>query len=569
MFRKNTQHLQSSFFDSTNLLNARQKKLLENSWSTTFRQEVFHQIPEETFSVLYSKGYSRPNAPINVMVGAEILKEGHGWSDETLEYEINFNLQVRYALGLDDIGSEVPTLRTIYNFRRRVREYAEKEGENLYETVFQQLTDKQLERLSIKTGWQRMDSTQLLSNIARLNRLELVMSVFQKGVKGLPKADQARWDKKGTIYLAHPAQRICYRLKKEEQEEHLKKLGGLLIELEQDLGKVGSKEVENLVKRVIQEQYHQINEEWEPLPSKEIKAHSLQSAHDPEATYRPKHGQGHKGYVTNISETCDPTNPVQLITSVETAPNTTDDGTLLSNAVDNMVDRGLEITEFTVDGGYNGDIAGACEQKHQFHLRPTTIRGSQASQDKLDWVDYKWHYDSQSVPYEVSCPSGQQVSLENGNQDGYFLARFDRELCQSCPLFNQACRVRPYTRKLPTLHVSAKSIRTARHRLGMSDQNYAVRANVEATIATLKSRFRRGKMAVRGLIRTQMVICYVALMVNVRRIHQLSLKEADVTAQFGSFSAYMATLMTFFFTHPAQIEPDRQFETQFIYSCVT
>jgi hypothetical protein len=57
----------------------------------------------------------------------------------------------------------------------------------------------------------------------------------------------------------------------------------------------------------------------------DLSAQSLQSPDDQEATYREKYGQKYQGYSANLTETCDPENPLQLITKTQTAPNRTDD----------------------------------------------------------------------------------------------------------------------------------------------------------------------------------------------------------------------------------------------------
>jgi hypothetical protein len=85
-------------------------------------------------------------------MGLEILKSGYGWSDEELHEQACFNLQVRHALRLHDLRNEIFTLRTLYNFRRRVREYAEETGINLVQKVFEQVTDDQLEAVALAPG---------------------------------------------------------------------------------------------------------------------------------------------------------------------------------------------------------------------------------------------------------------------------------------------------------------------------------------------------------------------------------------------------------------------------------
>jgi len=84
MFRKNEQHLQMPLFSSINALPEKLQKRLEDSWSGIFYHEFFVRIDEEPFAVLYSDEASRPNIPINVLVGLETLKSGFGWSDEEM-----------------------------------------------------------------------------------------------------------------------------------------------------------------------------------------------------------------------------------------------------------------------------------------------------------------------------------------------------------------------------------------------------------------------------------------------------------------------------------------------------
>jgi len=45
-----------------------------------FYEEFFTRLDEEVFSVLYSEKKSRPNTPVNILVGFETLKSGFGRS---------------------------------------------------------------------------------------------------------------------------------------------------------------------------------------------------------------------------------------------------------------------------------------------------------------------------------------------------------------------------------------------------------------------------------------------------------------------------------------------------------
>jgi hypothetical protein len=529
MFRKNKQQQQPSFFNSDLLMPEKMRQELYASWAHTFRTMVFAQIPEERFAHLYSEKKSRPNAPVNVLVGGDMLKDGFGWSDEELERHLQFDLQTRYALGLDDLSQGVPTLRTFQNQRRRVREHAEATGENLYEVVFQVVTDEQIKQLQLKVGWQRMDSTQLLSNLAQSSRLELVLGVLQQGVANLPAARQARWRQEQEAYLGQEPRHICYRLKGEAVADYLQQVGELLVRLLAELeGEGGDDEASELVARVLREQYQIEDGERIVLrPAPEVAADSLQSPHDPEATYREKNGEKYRGYVSNVSETCDPDNPVQLITSVQTASNNTDDSQLLGQALSEQTQRGHQVEKVTVDGGYTGPKAEEICDAHGVELHPSRVRGGQAQGNKWGWESYSWQMNDEGIPTQVSCPQGQVVILQPGRKAGRWLARFESSQCATCPFFQKQCRVEPRQRSGPTLNVTTRSIQVARLRQRITEENNGVRAGVEATIRSLKHVFAAGKLPVRGLIRSQMVVLGSALLVNVHRLTHYFFQQAS------------------------------------------
>ena len=555
MFRKNNRPQQASFFNSDFLMPEKMRQELYNSWAETFRTMVFRQIPEERFATLYSDVDSRPNAPVNVLVGGDMLKSGFGWTDEELERHLQFDLQTRYALGLDNLSQSVPTIRTFQNLRRRVREHAEATGENLYQVVFETVTDQQIAQVGVQVEWQRMDSTQLLSNIALVSRLELVLRVLQAGVAGLPPERQAVWQETEAEYVGQQPRHLCYRLKDKEVPGYLQRVGQLLVNLLTELERVAAEsEACQLVARVLREQYEIEDDQAVSLrPAGEVAADSLQSPHDPEATYREKQGERYRGYVSNISETCDPANPVQLITSVQTAPNNTDDGALLAQSLTEQADRGHPIEKVTVDGGYTGPGAEAVCDGHGVELHPSRIRGGRSKVDKWGWEQYSWQLSEEGVPQNVACPQGQVMVLEPGRQAGRWLARFDRQTCTDCPFFQNKCRVKPRKRTGPTLLVTTRSIQVAQLRQRITTANNGVRAGVEATVRSVKHPFPGGKLPVRGLIRAHMVVCGSALMVNVHRLcryfqEQASRMDAEASMAFilTQWSALVALVLAWY-----------------------
>jgi len=524
MFRKNDKR-QKSIFGAEMLLSVDLQKRLEQSWALTFRQEVFERIDETVFARLYSEEKSRPNAPVNVMMGAEILKAGWGWSDEELYEAVCFDMRVRYGLGIEDVGGEPPfQLRTLYNFRRRVREHAVKTGENLYQKVFEQVTDEQLQQFSIKTSQQRMDSTQVLSNLAQGGRLELLVSVLQQVVKGVDEAKRGLWEEKAAIYLQKRPHEIGYAIRREDVNGHLHQIGLFLQALLPDLSEGSQAQI--LAERVLREQYQQEGDGVKLRPAAAIASDSLQSPHDVEASYRQKNGERYAGgYVVNASETCDGKNEVQLITDIQVASNVTDDGVLLQQSLQNQKERGLEMKEVTTDGGYTGPESEAYCEQNKIVLRTTNVRGGKSKAGNMGWELYEWNCDEQGQFTEVRCPQGQVGTLQPGHKPERLIARFgDRERCQNCPLLS-ACRVQLKKRVGPTFHVTLRSIQVALRRQALRPIDKSIRAPIEATMRSLKWPLRKNKLPVRGLTPALMYFSATALMVNLRRLHEQMLQN--------------------------------------------
>ena len=92
---KTNEAQQISINDSFIKLTAREKKVLENSWAHIFANEIFPAIDEERFSVLYSDKASRPNTPVNVIIGALIIKELFDYSDDEIVENLMLDLHLQ------------------------------------------------------------------------------------------------------------------------------------------------------------------------------------------------------------------------------------------------------------------------------------------------------------------------------------------------------------------------------------------------------------------------------------------------------------------------------------------
>lgn len=533
MYRANTDHQQIPLFSGLDELPEKQRERLENSWAGVFYRECFVRVNEGLFAVLYSEEASRPNVAVNVLVGLEMLKAGFGWSDSELYDAFTYNVQVRYALGYRNLGEGHFELRTLYNFRQRVTEYMQETGENLFEKVFEQITDEQIEALELKTGKLRMDSTQIGSNIRQMSRLQLLVEVMQRMGRALSESDRAHYAELLKPYLKGSSGQYVYHLKADEGQSHLQAIGQVMAKLVSELeADYAADPAYHLLVRVFGEHFVVSETELRSRQGQELSAASLQSPDDQQATYRYKSGKGYQGYVTNVTETCDPENDLQLIVKVQTAANNTDDAALLEAALPNLVER-TALDEMYTDGGYNSPAGDEALKKAEVALFQSAIRGAQPDPEKLNLADFTWESDEQGEPLTLICPNDQTVAVKPARAAGRYTARFDASTCADCPLLDScptqllkrtALRVLRFSQQDLTIAHRRQRQRTVRGGLNL-------RSAVEATVRSLKHPFGNGKVPVRGQSRVSILLVASAAMCNVRRIwrYQLDRLEAETT----------------------------------------
>ena len=181
---------QVSLIDSTFNLTEREKRVLEKSWAKVFAERVFPAIDESIFSVLYSHKASRPNTPVNVIIGALILKEALGDTDDELVEALMFDIRYQYALHTTSFEEQPLSDRTLSRFRARVLAYETEYDIDLIHECTVKMAKEISEFMNISPNMQRMDSFMIAANIRNLSLLEL----FYTCVANLAKIMEQRGD---------------------------------------------------------------------------------------------------------------------------------------------------------------------------------------------------------------------------------------------------------------------------------------------------------------------------------------------------------------------------------------
>lgn len=529
MFRLNETHRQQDLFGLKTQLSPELWERLKETKEYAFYEEIFCRIPEADFADLYRRHpASRPNAPINTLVGALILQHLNDWSFEDLLDHLAFDLKARSALGLWSL-SEVPFCRaTLFNFKNRLCKHMARTGRDKFQVVFDGLTEEVLKRFGLKTGIQRCDSTQIGSNLREYTRVELLVEVALRMWRVLEEADQAAHAERFAPYVAAGSSgQFLHRTRGSDLGAALERLGGLYAWMAEALeAAYGETEVHGIVRRVFAEHFARVEEKVAVRPPEEIRSDSLQSPDDLDATYRKKDGEAYHGYVLHAAETADPENPFQLITDVVVAPNTEEDSRILHERLPEMQRKTPDLRELHTDGAYGSEANDRLQAELGIEAVQTAISGYEAQ------APMRIERDA-AGGLQVQCPAGHTVAGQRALI--HYKAEFAASECAGCP-FASVCQGTPRAQGRRTFYFSeADVLRQERHRRiqTLPKERRTLRANVEATIKELKTPCRDGKLRTRGLRAASQYAFLRAIAVNFGRVYR-HLRRAAKAAPGGS-----------------------------------
>ncbi len=519
MFRPNDDHKQMSLFTSASDMHPTVVRRLNESWAPVFYEHVFCQINEEPFSVLYSEDTGRPNFPINILVGLEIIAAMRGYTvEETLD-QFNFNVQVRWALGVRGLWEHTLCERTIYEFRGRLYQYAltNPGRECLIHGEFQGISDHLMTYMGLAREEMRMDSTQLMSNIRRAGRLALSFDVLKQALKACP-VDLLTPE---LLEVLEPSfkNNLLYKVKSREVPSRLQEMLGLcatLLNIVAQHEKLQEEREIKVLARFFAEQaeYDEESSSWKAKEhEKGTTSHHLRSAYDEDATCRVKGDKVYVGYVANITETCADENPVQIVTDYIVEPNTASDTTMAKEALPHLTEQhGLE--DLYVDGGYSGESVYEIAAENDVSMHYTNMTGRETKKIPIS----EFTFDGDTVTH---CPAGHPSDFSiHDKEKGSILVHFDLETCKACP-DRDRCPTSPNS-NAHSLTITKKKRIAAETREQLNDkqqhkENTSKRAAIEGTISCVKHDQGGEKLRVRGHNRIGVLFGFIVIGRNVRQ----------------------------------------------------
>lgn len=518
---------QLSLFDALAFLSKRRQQMLERSWAQSFSDHIFTRIDEHIFAPLYSeKTNSRPNAPINVIISALILKAFLNLTDEELAEACEFDFRYQYALHTTSFETQPVSERTLSRFRSRLAAYELTTGEDLLHQCFAQMAEELLKYMEISPAIKRMDSMMIESNIRRMGRLELLYTCLSNLVKELHR--DGRIDLlEGLEHYADPdgRNRIIYHEQELNQAERLQRViddaSALLPRCAEEYS--GTEDYQ-LLERAIREQTKK-DDSGRNIPrgkGEGMDSSSLQNPSDPDATFRMKAGKAHRGYAANITEAVDDNG--SFVTDYQYDVNTRSDTDFLREAIENT-EAAEETTAMITDGAYGSEELARAAAKKNIGLITTGLRGRKPREIL---TQFRLSEDRHTV---LNCPEGNRPKSSSFNPSANTIrASFPRHCCENCP-WRKECNVQIKSRTaVLMLSIGARTHAEEAMRR-KSDPAMVligrIRNGIETVPSVLRRKYHVDRMPVRGKLRTKILFGFDLFALNFSKLllHERGLEK--------------------------------------------
>lgn len=476
---------QMTLDDALFSLTARERKALEHSWAKIFADELFPKIEEEPFRVLYCENNGRPNTPINVIVGASIIKELLNYSDDDIVEGLMLDVRLQYALHTTSFEEQPLSDKSLQHFRKRCYQYEQETGNDLMHTCIVSLSKEIARVMKISGKTRRMDSMMIDTNIKKLSRLELIYTCMadlvirlkRESVEGIPES------------LLHYAddndfnQVFYYARNSDYAEKCLQLLTDADVLLAFCDGRYHDWKEYQLFTRCISEQT--VREEG----SRRLATHEdgtmdssiLQNPSDPEATFRSKAGKEHRGYVANLEECVGENGSV--ITEYQFEQNTYSDSQFLEDTLTAM-DPSEEPVTIATDGAYPTPGNQKLAETKNVHIVSTNMPGKKANDF---YAGFELSDDGKRI---LACPGGiEPVSCSKPYKNGQMRVAFPSSCCANCP-HREQCPAHK-GKRVSAFVLSLSSINRAKTQRMMSGEEGANYARLRNGVETLPSSLRR------------------------------------------------------------------------------
>jgi hypothetical protein len=567
--------LQTEIFPCKGKYSAKEMSALDKSWARVIKDKMlpFLVTIENKFAQFFNATMGRPIKYISLLIVLHIFKELYDWTDAELVEAACFDKRFEYAFELS-FEEVIICQKTLHNFRHLLLE------NEMARVIFEKATAHLINTFNVNTSQQRLDSSHIVSNMAKLSRLQLFVRVTENFLHKLKQVAPDSYQQLPGRFAERYGQRRGYFADaRSRKTQH--RLGECandmwyLIDRFRGDDKMASLKVTTLLQRVFNEHcaisqtqetttvtvhlpevtstsasdmtsatapaLSAVTLEEPTLPtttvcdhqavpppslavlkaSNEIPSSALQNPSDEDAAY----GYKGQGYEVTLTETCSADNALQLITDVQLDPSNHSDQHTTIAVVDRLAANGFKPEVLYGDGNFvSGENIIACTERG-VNLQGN-LTGSDSHPEKLKLADFKFAEDGTTV---IACPAGQspldqrpqrgrQVQPEQSER--HFLVHFERSQCEGCPLLTN-CPV-TLQKKQAVLAFSQPEVVSSQRRREQETvvfkERNNIRAGIESTNAEMKTRHGMERLRVRRKRRVELVMFFKALGCNIKRV---------------------------------------------------
>ncbi len=529
---KQNQYQQLTINDSFMNQTTRTQKMILNSWCNDFAEIVFPAINEERFSVLYSEHkFSRPNTPVNVVIGALMLKENNNLTDDELLESICCDIRYQYALHTTHLSEQPVSNRTFSRFRERLYHYELETGRNLLQEEMMHLSEVYSDYMNLQSNVKRMDSLMIAARCKRMSRLEIIYTTTANAIKLIYRLGKEELIPKQLLHYleSEDYNHVIYYCKGENVTSRLETV---LLEatcvkeimaedIWQEFGEY------QLLIRVLAEQ-SESDETGKVIAKnqKEISASSLQNPSDADATYRHKAGKDHKGYVGNVIETVGEHGD-SLITDVGYEQNIHSDSAFCKEYLNRRPEQ-AEPETLIADGAYSGAENQKLATSKQTELITTALTGKETNP-----IFAKFEFNEEGTKV-MSCPMGHTPEKTTFYpKTGMCRVLFKRSCCEQCA-HREECKAKEQ-KKNYAIHVSTNMVERAKYVEKLSTKEYKELARkrnaVEGIPSVLRRRYHVDDIPVFGYLRSRQFFLFKVGAYNFNKLRKYNRRTRVESAQ--------------------------------------
>jgi hypothetical protein len=546
--------LQAKLFPCDGKYTDKEISELEKSWASVIKEKIlpFLTSTEQKFARFFHKTMGRPIKYISMLIIMHIFKEMYDWTDQEMIDHVKFDKRFDFAFDLP-FEELIVCQKTLHNFRILIQQ------NNIARTIFDNSTAYIIKAFNLDVGLQRIDSTHITSNMAKLSRLGLFVRVIENflnkfkkmnpvAYEALPARFDERYGQRRGYFADARSKKVKHRLGESAQDMfylidhfgndsimsflkvmvHLKRvfeehcvIGEAQDEVAVTVKDCEVKEGEDLKNYELSEQTQQrMNTQVIVKDAVEIDSGSLQNPSDEDAAY----GYKGQGYEATFSETCSAHNAFQVITDVDVDPSNHSDQNTTVEVIDRLDAKNMKPQMMFGDGGFvSGENIVECAERG-VDLQGN-LNGTDDHPGKFKLADFTFDEDGTTVN---ACPAGKQPiyqrkenarkSKEKGNES--FLIHFNLETCKCCDLAD-TCPVKQQQKKA-VIRFSRKQLASSQRRREQETEIFKernnIRAGIESTNAEMKTSQGLETLRVRGQPCVEQTIIFKALACNVKRM---------------------------------------------------